>query len=268
MAQRSAWSHFAARFPRKARVLDLASGDGRVMGWLLGARGDIRPLGIDQSERLPPAPRGAKLRDGVAMEAMPFPDDSFDGVTAQFGFEYGDVALIAREIARVVKAGAPIGLMVHRGDGPILAHNVSRRAAIAWAIEERALVDTARRALAARAMTGVAVPPALAQAPAEGARAHGEGSASWEIAEAVRRIMGMGARDDPTAVRGLLDRVEAQARNEMARIASLEAACATADDHASMERAFNEAGLILQTRTPLVAQGEARPFADFLDLTA
>jgi len=40
-AQRQTWHAFARPLPRSARILDVATGDGRVMGWMVKARRDL-----------------------------------------------------------------------------------------------------------------------------------------------------------------------------------------------------------------------------------
>jgi SAM-dependent methyltransferase len=258
-AQSRTWAAFARVLPRGARVLDLATGDGRVMDWLLTARRDLKPVGVDRATVLPDPPRGAKVRAGVAMESLPFPDARFEAACSQFGFEYGDVPAAAAELARVVRPGGAIALMTHRGDGPILAHNLQRRAAIRWALESEDLLGIARRSLQVRGL--VPVPPRLAAAPAEGARLFGQGSAAWEIAEAIRRILMLGTRDDPREVARLLDAVSEQAENELGRIASLEAACARADDEEALRAACSEAGLETLSVGDVDEVDSGRPFA-------
>ena len=265
-AQRKVWGSFARRLPKGARVLDLATGDGRVMGWLLKARGDLKLVGVDLAPELPPPSRGTKVKPGVAMERLPFPDGRFGAVVSQFGFEYGDVAAAARELGRVVRPGGSVGLMMHRGDGPILSHNLARAEQIGWALDERRLAAEATRALAARAHGLAVVPQSIAAAPAEGARLFGQGSAGWEIAEAIRRCLVMGARDHPANVARLIDTIVARAGNERGRIASLEAACATADDHAALAATF-EAVRLDEISVEDVTEAETgKPFATFRTL--
>lgn len=262
-AQQAVWAEFVRDLPRGARVLDIATGDGRVLRWMLKARPDLKAVGTDQAPDLPPAPKGAKLRAGVEMESLPFSVGRFAAVTSQFGFEYGDVGKTAAQIARVLAPGGRAGLLMHRGDGPILAHNLKRREQIRWALEERGLVDLAKRNLKARALGLVTMPAALSQAPHEGAHLHGEGSAAWEIAEAIRQTMVLGRRDHPANVARTLDEIAAKAGNELGRIASLEAACAQADRADELSGAFEAAGLEEVSCEPVREGPEAAPFATF-----
>ncbi|GAA4051648.1 class I SAM-dependent methyltransferase [Parerythrobacter jejuensis] len=261
--QQSAWRDFAKRLPRGCALLDLATGDGRVMAWLMGTRRDLKPTGVDLAPQLPPAPRGAKVKAGVAMEALPFPDGRFNAVTSQFGFEYGNVAQIAAEIARVAKPGALIGLMSHRLDGPILAHNAARREQLYWALVEKDVVGIAKRSLALRQAGLAPMPPEIPQTVAEGQKRFGPQSVGWEIAEAVRRTLIMGARDHPANIAATLDTIAGRAANEIGRIDSLESACRTTADQAGLDAAFEGARLDLLEKTELRDRDEAIPFADF-----
>ena len=120
-AQSAAWTAFAKSLPKNGRVLDLATGDGRVMAWLLSTRRDLKISGCDMAPQLPQPPRGTKVKGGVHMEALPYPDNQFSCITSQFGFEYGDTAKAAVEAARVLRDDGVLAILTHRQDGPILA---------------------------------------------------------------------------------------------------------------------------------------------------
>jgi len=262
-AQKEVWYHFSSDLKRGARVLDVATGDGQVMAWLLAKRRDLKLTGVDMAPQLPDAPAGTKICAGVSMEALPFPDQKFDGATSQFGFEYGDITKAAAELARVVRDGGKIGIMTHRIDGQILEHNLRRREQIGWALADQDLIETAKRSLKLRASGLQSISPKLSAAPAEGARLFGEGTVAWEIAEAIRRTLIMGARDHPANVTGVLDTIAARAKNEMGRIASLEAACGQTSDESAFEKAIAAGGLSQSSIEPVVEQATKRPFADF-----
>ena len=267
-AQKQVWAEFAKPLPRNARVLDVATGDGRVMAHLLAKRRDLKPIGTDLAPRLPEPPRGTRVKPGFSMEQLPFPDNRFAAVTSQFGFEYADIPAAARELARVLVPNGVIGLFMHRPDSPILKHNLRRRSQIEWALKEKNVVALARRHLQMRA-TGLSAIPAQVRAIAqEGHRQFGAGSAAWEISEAVAQTLELGANDHAANVGGLLSRIMDQAQNELGRIASLEKACRKAGDTGALASAFEDAGLVLQRESDISVQGEPEAFATFRILKA
>lgn len=262
-AQQRAWTAFASTLPKKAQVLDIATGDGRVMAWLLKTRRDLKIMGVDMAPQLPPPPKGTKIKAGVSMESLPLPADKFDAVVSQFGFEYGNLAEAAAEVRRVLKPDGRIGLITHRIDGPILKHNLDRRAQIQWALDEHDLINVAKRSLLLRASGLQTIPAKISQAPAEGARLYGPRSAAWEIPEAIRQTLVMGMRDHPANVASLLDTIAERARNEIGRIASLEAACQQTADAAAFNSALNGNGLEQAEITGISESGSGPAFADF-----
>ncbi|MFB0611217.1 class I SAM-dependent methyltransferase [Aurantiacibacter poecillastricola] len=261
-AQAAAWQAFAKALPKGARVLDVATGDGRAMAHLLQTRRDLKIMGVDRAVKLPKPPRGAKMRGGVAMEDLPFAAAQFTCVTSQFGFEYSDIEKSAEAIARVLRPGGRFAMISHRSDGPIVAHNRKRRAQIAWVLEEQDLLALARNSLRLRSAGIAAIPPAIIAAPEQGAAMFGSQSAAWEIAEAIRQTLHMGRRDDPARVAAILDDIGQQAENELGRIASLEIAATTASG-GSMLQVLEGVGFILKEEAPLTAAFAPEPFADF-----
>ncbi len=261
-AQAQAWFSFARILPAKARVLDLATGDGRVMGWMLRARPKARLTGCDLAPTLPEPPRGTKVRAGVAMEDLPYHPDAFDAVISQFGFEYGDTQQVAAEVARVLKPGGRVALITHRADGPILAHNLARRAQLQWALEERGVVRLAKKSLVLKQAGIASVPDAIVQAVRDGVQQFGPQSAAWEISEAVRQTLVLGARDTAANLAAMLDMIAAKAANELGRIASLEAACRRTQDATAFDAAVSAGGLVETERTSLMSGTDTTPFAD------
>ncbi len=262
-AQTKKWTEFAKTLPAKPRVLDLATGNGLVMRWMLQERRDAKLTGIDLAPKLPAPPKGTKMRAGVAMEKLPFHDGAFCAVTSQFGFEYGDTALISAEIARVMQADGRLAILTHRQDGPILAHNLERRKHLSWVLDDQNLIEQAKRSLTLRVAGISAIPSKISQAPEEGARLFGANSAAWEIAEAVRQSLGLGQRDTAANVHRLLDQIAAKAANERGRIDSLESACARTADEKGFLRAIVAGGLTQLSIEPVTEADNAAPFADF-----
>lgn len=263
LRQRAVWQSFARALPKGAEVLDLATGDGDVLVSLYEARSDLKLTGIDRAQHLPEAPHGITLTGGLSMEQLPFSDARFDAVSSQFGFEYGDLAKVAAEAARVLKPRGRLGLLTHRVNGPIVAHNRTRRAQIAWALEEQQLTEAARAYLATRDSIGGEIPARIARGPQAGAAAHGESSAAWEIAEAIRQTLAMGKSDTAANVLAIIADIEAQAQNELGRIASLETAAANASDEDAFFAALENAGFTFASEAMVSDGHHPAPFADY-----
>lgn len=230
---------------------------------MLDGRPDLEMTGIDFATELPPAPRGTSVRSGVTMEDLPFPDAHFHGVVSQFGFEYGDVPAVTREVRRVLSTDGVVGLITHRLDGPILAHNLARRDAIRWAIVDEDLPGIAMRSLTRRHAGGAAIPPPISEAPARGRSLYGSNSAAWEIAEAIRRSLELSSTGQPARVAAAIDAIATMARDELGRIAALEAACEAVSNEAALTSVLHATGLKQVDIAPISDSEGSPPFADF-----
>lgn len=262
-AQQAAWHGFVGDLMSDARVLDLATGDGRVLRWMLGARTDLELIGIDLAPKLPMPPKGTETRGGIPMEQLPFEDGQFQAVSSQFGFEYGDVTKVSAEIARVLSPGGKVGLMVHRGDGPILEHNQTRRNELLWALKEKAVARKVKAALKSGA-AGIDRAAKIAGKVAEqGAQKYGQSSPAWEIPEAIRRSCLMGRQAGVGSIIETIGIIEGHAKNELGRIKSLAGACKTADERGKIVAAFGAHGLNLQATLP-IREPSGRELADFI----
>ena len=263
-AQSAAWIQFAQDLPEAAKVLDLATGDARVLAWMQSSRSDLALNGIDLAPQIPPPPNsGITTQGSIAMEDLPFDDDSMHAVVSQFGFEYGDVVKVAAEIARVLAEGGKVGLMVHRGDGPILEHNKQRRAELLWALKEKGTARKARNMLKAGPSGIEKAAKLAAKVASQGAAKFGQQSPAWEIPEAIRRSCLMGQRAGVGSIVETIALVERQAVNEIGRIQSLANACTTADKRDVIVKAFAGHGLDLR-QTQAICEPSGRALADFI----
>lgn len=264
-AQFDAWADFSERLKPEAQVLDLGTGGGKLARILCQARPNLSIVGIDLANPLPAAPEGIELIGGISMEDLPFADGHFDAAVSQFGFEYGDTDLIAHEILRVLKPGSPVGLMVHLGDGPILAHNLRRKEQILWTKVEKALFARVREMLRQQNPDFQEAIAYARNMAVLGAARFGEGSVAWELPEAVRRTLFMANGGTDEKLFATLDLIEDQAEAELGRIASLTEACAASDNREHLLAGFQKAG-----RKPLdvvpVRLPDEPPFADLIIL--
>jgi trans-aconitate methyltransferase len=97
-------------------ILDLACGAGSPTFEAARRNPGARVLGIDRADKLIGAARtlaaayaiGNASFEVMSLDALTLPDKSVDAAISQFGFlQEGDVAASARELARVLKDGAP-----------------------------------------------------------------------------------------------------------------------------------------------------------------
>ena len=255
------WQDFAAPLPRKAELLDLASGDGAVLKTIRAARADLRLIGVDSAPRLPAAPQGIKLLAAIRMEALPFPAGRFAAVTSQFGFEYGETGAIAREVARVLAPSGRYRFVVHHHSSQVLAHNQARCAGLRWAVEDSQLLQQARALVHARSRAALPTPERFHQAPAQARQLAAGAGVAAEIATAVLQTLEMGRARAPELSLGALHDLERKARAEIARIEALAAAARDETAIDQMEQELRSAGLHPQTRAELCEATGAPPLA-------
>lgn len=256
-AQMRVWLAFASALAKGASLLDIGTGSGSVLRWVRAARQDLELTGIDAAAQLPPAAAGITLKAGVAMERLPFRNASFDAAASQFGFEYGDTQAASAELARVLKAGSRLLMMIHHRDGPIVGHNGGRREALLWALG--APLETARAFARACPGTILPLPVAVTDAPATAQRLHPEQSAGVELATGIVQRL-RAARTGAEAL-SMLDRLAAEARGEVARIGAL---CRAARDDAAiaaLREQLVQAGFSMEPAGTLSDGRAPRPLA-------
>jgi len=111
----------ALELPDGARVLDLATGTADLALTIAQRHPDATVLGTDPSPKMLGVGRRkiadraldgrVALDDGDA-QALPFPDDAFDGVTIAFGIRnVPDRSRALREMARVCKPGGRVAIL-------------------------------------------------------------------------------------------------------------------------------------------------------------
>lgn len=210
----SHWAAFAAALPALARVLDIGCGAGVVGRNLLAVRPDLQITGIDLAHVPAASDPRLFLVSETPMESLPFENHRFDAAVSQFGFEYGDAAQAAKEVARVLAPGAPFSFLVHHSHSAIVRQGRTRDSAL------RALLgDGVKHAF----LSGAAEPldrqlrPIRQRAPAD--------PIVGQVAQALRGRIGL-ARGQRTAV---WNAIVAALAPEHELIAALAAACVAPD---------------------------------------
>jgi SAM-dependent methyltransferase len=126
----SHWREFGSKLRSSSRVIDVGCGSGAVGLALRTADVPLFVTGIDIAQVPSRRDVALELLSNVPMERLPFPDAAFGAAVSQFGYEYGDPELAAKEIARVLGPGAPFSFLIHHPEGPIVSAMRRHRRAI------------------------------------------------------------------------------------------------------------------------------------------
>lgn len=166
------WDEFIAGIAPGSRVLDLATGNGALPLRLWerrGEAGDIRVDAVDLAALAPPwyrpgAHRGITFHPGVAMEALPFADGSFDRVCSQFGLEYARRPVALLECLRVAGKDAQLAFVLHHAGSVLVTVGRAEVANQELLVSAGGLLEAGRRVLPwmarARSDAGVTGPGA------------------------------------------------------------------------------------------------------------
>lgn len=258
------WTGFARMLPRRTAVLDLGTGAGAVLALLGASRPDLELIGIDSIASLPGVPAAGQIRTGVRMEALPFADASFDAACSQFGFEYSDMDLAAKELARVLKPASPMRLVVHDRDGPIVRQSASRLEALRWAVEGNDFFANAERLVHVRMVTPLPTPASFQQAVAAARKSFPQEPVASDLLSALHAILVAGERRTQgtgAEIRSLRDR----ASNEIATLSALMRAAHDRVRMASLVDLLKETGIDARDPVALAEPQHGLAFAWALD---
>lgn len=235
------WRARLAGLADGSRILDVATGNGVVLTWAAEAARTARKrfvlTGVDLADidppryvrALDPDLRNTRFLGGVAAEALPFPDASFDAVVSQYGLEYAALERALAEVARVTASGGQLLWLAHSEDSEIVRQHRRQGAEIDFLLAASSpLADIGNRpALQAR----------LSEAEAY-CRAHPPASIVHEVCAGLVARMNAGAAPDE------LTRIVAVARERLAahrdRIRTLLAAALTSARLARVSTALAE----------------------------
>jgi hypothetical protein len=164
------WDALVAGIAPGARVLDLATGNGALplrLWQRLGRAAQLRIDAVDLAALAPPWYRpethpGIAFHSGVAMEALPFADGTFDRVVSQFGLEYGRRPEALHECLRVARADARLAFVLHHAGSVLVTVGHAELANQELLMAPDGLIAAARRVLPwiARARSGAGIPAA------------------------------------------------------------------------------------------------------------
>lgn len=152
------WRSVFASLSHQDRVLDIATGNAPLPQLLLSARAadpaslprvdavdlaEVNPAWL--ARLIPPVRERLRVQGGIAAEALPFADHSFDLIVSQYGIEYSDLARSAAEVVRVRKPGGKVALVLHHPQSLPVRLGRAEVAHIDWLLAAGGLFDRARR---------------------------------------------------------------------------------------------------------------------------
>lgn len=137
------WRAAFAALPDGASVLDIATGKGAVLETGRQAIATGRAVTLTGLDRANPPPElqgdvfqsdAAQFTGGADAARLPFPDQSQDLVTSQFGIEYAGLETAFAEAARVCRNR--MLFLAHAADGAVVRQSSAQTGQIGWVLDE------------------------------------------------------------------------------------------------------------------------------------
>lgn len=253
------WKSALIGLPRKARIVDLATGDGSVLRQIHRVRKDLKLVGVDYSSTLPKVPKPIKLRANVDMENLPFSAASISGYVSRFGIEYGDVERIAQEIERTLVPDGAFAFLIHHSDSPIHVINKARADQLSWALGDQGVIKKAEAYLRARGQLGSLVPAGFRSIAGLAAEKFGQYSVAAEFSQAVLRTLSMGVDQPAQVCLSIIGQLNNHSQQEIRRIRAMVDASRDDAEMEAFEEQFAALSLHTQRRIPLILKSEGQP---------
>ncbi len=143
---------------KNCNYLDLATGKGALAIWLqnrvdnLGLCGKVYGCDLASINKDKITSKNPSINESIKkvsfdfntpLENLPYPDNTFDLVVSQFGFEYSDWKYSLSEAMRVLKNDGKICLMLHNHESVITKDCKAGLKILNWVIEENIFEDLA-----------------------------------------------------------------------------------------------------------------------------
>ncbi len=143
---------------KNCNYLDLATGKGALAIWLqnrvdnLGFCGKVYGCDLANINKDKITSKNPSINESIKkvtfdfntpLESLPYPDNTFDVIVSQFGFEYSDWSNSLPEAIRVLTENGKIILMLHTNESVITKDCRAGIKVLKWLIEERVFEDLA-----------------------------------------------------------------------------------------------------------------------------
>lgn len=131
------WCSFATKLDPDSLVLDVGTGNGALIQ-LIQRDKKLNCVGIDQAKIHPEVSKsvGGTFLSNTAVENLPFKDDEFSSVIAQFSLEYSQLDKSISEVFRVLSAKGVFAFVCHHPESIIVKPNAKILAAANFVRQE------------------------------------------------------------------------------------------------------------------------------------
>lgn len=149
------WRPLFDRLQPGGRMLDIATGNGALPMLAWEQRKSDGGISIDAVDMAVVAPAwhdpgthaAIRFHPGVSMEQLPFPDQSFDLVTSQYGLEYGQWPGALHECMRVCRTDGTAAFILHHAGSVLVKIGECERDSQRLLLAPDGLIQAAREVL-------------------------------------------------------------------------------------------------------------------------
>ena len=124
---KQSWIGFASELSPQCKILDIGTGNGALIQLIHDSSKDqLNFIGIDKAtvaKSVTGVPDSSILSD-VSAETLPFENNEFDAIVAQFAIEYSELSKSISELFRVLKPGGLYQIVCHEIDSDIVKPNM------------------------------------------------------------------------------------------------------------------------------------------------
>ncbi|MFK8020977.1 MAG: class I SAM-dependent methyltransferase [Pseudomonadales bacterium] len=258
------WQGLLSGLESNANVLDLASGNGAVPSMLLSINKQLKITAVDLADIAPEKylNQAAELKSvhfipNTDICNLPFPENSFDAVTSQFGLEYAPLKQACFAAVKVLKPGGKLQLLVHHANSDIVSPSVLTRSEIDLLLSPGGVVE------AACAFTSGHIDLARLEKVGQdylGSDAVRTQSVSGQIFAGIDQVITLKESQAEQAAQ-LAHAMKLRLAAESARLKQLQEAALGENEIQQLSTWLSDSGLSVDITLPLTIQSENRPEA-------